>query len=154
MSVERAVTSLQRINYLTAEIDAAYHDAAKKMGISDSAMQILYAVCNYGEPCPLREVTRLLGISKQTINSALRKLESEGILYLKPFGLKKKMIYLTPLGKSLAQQTVLRLIEIENEILDSWSKEDQEIYVSLMKRFLDQFNEKIDRLEKKEEDGT
>lgn len=147
MPISQASPGLQRINYLTAEIDAVYHTAAKKMGISDSAMQILYAVCNYGEPCPLREISRLSGISKQTVNSALRKLEAEGILYLEPCGLKKKMIRLTPLGNELAKRTALKLIEIENQIFGAWSPEDQELYIALTQRYLNAFKDRVDRLE-------
>lgn len=70
--------AMKRFNYLTTEIDAAYHEAALKLGLSDSAMLILYAICNSGDECPLSDIPHLSGISKQTVNSALRKLEHEG----------------------------------------------------------------------------
>lgn len=66
---------MKRFNYLTNEIDAAYHEAAVKLGLSDSAMLILYTICNNGDTCLLHEITRLSGVCKQTVNSSLRKLE-------------------------------------------------------------------------------
>ena len=69
--------SLQRFNYLFGETDALYHELALKLGLSDSAMKILYVICDTGEPCLLREICRRSGLSKQTLNSALRKLEAD-----------------------------------------------------------------------------
>ena len=39
---------LRRLNYLMGETNAAYHEAALRLGLSDSAMRILYAVCDRG----------------------------------------------------------------------------------------------------------
>lgn len=84
---------IKTFNYLFSEIDAAYHETAKRLGLSDSAMQILYAICNHGEQCLLSDICRLSGTSKQTINSALRKLESNGIIYLETaMGRKKQCV--------------------------------------------------------------
>lgn len=137
---------MKRFNYLSRELDAAYHEAAKKLGLSDSAMWVLYTICDNGEPCPLNDICKLSGISKQTINSAIRKLEIEQILYLEAFDRKKKQIYLTEKGRTLAKQTVVHLIEIENTIFDSWEKEEREIYLELMQRYLTMFRNKIKEL--------
>ena len=75
---------LKRYNYLVGEIDATYHELSTKFGLSDSMMRILYTICDNGTDCPLQKICRLTGLSKQTINSALRRLEQEGIVYLEP----------------------------------------------------------------------
>lgn len=137
---------LKRINHLTAEIDAAYHEAAWKIGLSDSAMQVLYTICDYGEECPLNDIIRLSGRRKQTVNSALRKLEAAGILYLKAFQGRKKMVCLTDRGSALVQSTVFRVIAIENEIFDSWPPAQRALYVELMEKYLSSFKEKIQAL--------
>ena len=62
--MESMHTDLKRFNCLTAEIDAVYHDAALRLGLSDSALMILYTVCTYGESCLLHDITRLSGVSK------------------------------------------------------------------------------------------
>ncbi len=134
---------MKRFNYLSSELDAAYHEAAKKLGLSDSAMWILYIICGNGEPCPLNDICKLSGISKQTINSAIRKLEIEQILYLEAFDGRKKQIYLTEKGRTLVKQTVVHLIEIENTIFDSWEKEERELYLELTQRYLTMFRNKI-----------
>lgn len=37
---------MQRFNLLMSEMDTAYHDAALKLGMSDSAMLVLYTPCS------------------------------------------------------------------------------------------------------------
>lgn len=86
------------------------------------------------------------GASKQTINSALRKLESEKIVYLEVFEGRKKKVYLTEKGRRLAKDTVLRIIEAENEIFASWSEEEKSLYIGLTQRYLADFKEKIKEL--------
>ena len=59
---------LRRFNYLMGEIDAAYHEAALNLGLSDSAMRILYVLCGCGSfRCSLREVCLCSGLSKQAL---------------------------------------------------------------------------------------
>lgn len=137
---------MKRFNYLATEIDAAYHEVAWKLGLTDSAMQILYTICNYGDECLLSDITRLSGISKQTINSALRKLEREHIVYLENSMGRKKKVILTDEGKELIKKTVLPLIQIENDIFGSWTKEERDLYLELTQRYLLSFKEKIKEL--------
>lgn len=140
------ITELKRFNYLTSEIDAAYHAAARKLGLSDSAMLILYAVCANGGSCPLSDICRLSGTSKQTINSALRRLEAEGLLYLEASGGRKKQVCLTDAGQEKAKNTVARLIEIENELFGSWTPSERTTYLELTQRYLTSFQERIRKL--------
>ena len=140
--------AMKRFNHLLGEIEAVYHDIALKFGQSDSAMSILYTICDYGESCPLQEICRRSGISKQTINSALRKLETEGIVYLESAGAREKNVCLTGKGKDLAKATAIRVIEAENGILASWPKEDVEKYLELTERFLAGIQEKAKEIDK------
>lgn len=134
----------KRINYLVREIDAAYHEAAWRLGLSDSAMSILYTICLNGDHCPLGDIVSLSNISKQTINSALRKLEESGAVETR--GTKKKQVYLTEAGKALAQNSALRILNIENEIYDSWSSAELESYIALTEKYLSEFKEKMKKL--------
>ena len=135
---------MKRFNYLSFEIDSAYHDAAVKMGLSDSAMLVLYAICAGGEACPLSDIPRLSGVSKQTINSALRKLEAEGLVYLKAGGGRKKLVCLTGRGGQVAERTVARVIGIENDIFSSWSEGERSLYLELTMRYLTEFKKRIE----------
>ena len=138
---------LRRFNYLMGEIDAAYHEAALNLGLSDSARRILYVLCGCGSfRCSLRKVCLCSGLSKQTVNSALRKLEGEGLAFLEPIGTKGKDVCLTDAGQALAEGTVARLIAVEDAILGSWPAEDVEKYLSLAEQYLTAFREKAKHL--------
>ncbi|MBD5477448.1 MAG: winged helix-turn-helix transcriptional regulator [Lachnospiraceae bacterium] len=132
----RSSKELRRYNYLINEIDAAYHEISSALGLSDSSMVVLYTICDNNGSCLLRDICRNSGISKQTINSALRKLESEGSIYLESAGMKKKKVCLTEHGKLLADRTAGKIIEMENDIFSSWSKEDLAKYLELTERYL------------------
>lgn len=127
---------LKRCNYLLGELDRAYHEAALKLGLSDSAMKILYAICDEGESCMLQTICIHTGLSKQTVNSALRKLEEESIIYLETVGAKSKRVYLSEKGKQLSEKTALRIMQMEDDIFTSWKKEDVEKYLELLEQFL------------------
>lgn len=135
---------MKRFNYLISETDAVYHEMSLKLGVSDSTMYVLYAICEYNEGyrCPLQEICRRTGVSKQTINSALRKLEAEGLVVLERRGAKNKDVCLTNEGIRLAERTAMRMIKAEDDILNSWSKEDLEKYLELTERFLTELKEK------------
>lgn len=135
--------SKKRYSYLTSEIDTAYHGAALKLGLSDSAMRILYTICLRGGSCALSEMVSLSGISKQTVNSALRKLEKNDIVYLETINGRNKMVYLTGKGKTLAQRTAGQVLKIEEEIFSSWTAEELETYIRLTEKYLSSFKEKI-----------
>lgn len=133
----------RRFNRLLAEIDAVYHEVAVRQGFSDSAMAILYALSDNGGQCRLPELIKISGENKQTVNSALRKLEKDDIVYLEPAGGKSKRVCLTEKGFSTAHETVERVLEVENRIYSSWSREEWELYVQLTERYLCQIREEM-----------
>lgn len=138
--------NMKRCNLLTGEIEAAYHEAALKFGFADSTQFILYTICYLGDHCPLSDIVKMTGISKQTINSALRNMESQGLVELVFATPKTKNICLTDKGKELAEGTVIRLMKAEDEIFAGWSDEDVQKYLELTERFLKDFKEKVNHL--------
>lgn len=127
---------MKRYNHLLGEINAVYHEISLKLGLSDSAMVILYTICDEGDSCLLSDICRRSGLSKQTANSAIRKLEAAGILYLEKAGIRSKTVCLTAAGRELSNKTALRLLNAENAILASWSRQDVDKYLELTEKFL------------------
>ncbi len=140
---------LRRLNQLLSEIDAVYHEMAWRLGLSDSAEGILYAICNLGTPCLLSDIICFSGMSKQTINSALRNLERDGVLRLESMG-RKKQVFLTEDGERLVRQTAMQVIEMENEIYKGWSKEEISFYLSLTEKYLSEIRERTKELKRRE----
>ena len=135
--------NLKRYNQFVSGIDATHHEISYKLKISDSAMVILYTICNYGKKCALKTICYESGLSKQTINSSLRKLEKEEIIFLENSDLKRKMVCLTAKGEELTQNTALKLLKLENEIFDSWDEKDVNKYLEFTERFLNDLKKKV-----------
>lgn len=135
-----------RINYLTEEIDSMYHRAAVKLGISDSVLLILYVLYLNDGACLLHDIYGVYGTSKQTVNSALRKLEQEHYLYLEKFSGKEKKVYLTETGMAYAKKTAARLYAAECGAFSEWSKEDIARYLTLIEKHKKSLKEQIEAL--------
>lgn len=140
------MADLNRINLIMGETDGVYHDAAVRLGLSDSAMRILYALRTQENACDLSLLPRLTGMTKQTINSSLRKLEQEEILTLSAAEGRKKRVMLTEKGRYLAGQSIDRLMALENDVFDSWPEQDMQLFLELNQRYLTQLREKIKEL--------
>lgn len=145
-------SELRRFNYIITEMNALYHRAALRLGLSDSAMSILYSLCDRGGSRPLSEICSFSGLSKQTIGTSLHKLEADGhVIVGEPVG-RAKTVTLTESGSKLAEKTVMLIMRAENEIFNEWSREELEGYIQLTRRFTDSFGEKIGLLPQKEEE--
>lgn len=140
------MADLNRINLIMGETDGVYHDAAVRLGLSDSAMRILYALRTQENICDLSLLPRLTGMTKQTINSSLRKLEQEEIITLSAAEGRKKRVMLTEKGRCLAGQSVDRLMALESAIFDAWPEQDMQLFLELNQRYLTQLREKIKEL--------
>ena len=138
--------NIRRINYLMTEIDALYHQAAVKMGLSDSVACVLYTIYEAKGSCLLSEIYKKTGVSKQTINSALRKLEQEGILYLEPYKGNAKKVILTSKGEQYVEQTVAKLYAAEIRSFASWSEAEMKMYISLIRKDIDSLRKEIERM--------
>ena len=138
--------NMKRCNHIQGEIEAVYHNAALKFGLADSTQFILYTICYLGDNCPLSDIVKMTGISKQTVNSALRNMEKQGLIRLIQATPKTKNVALTKNGEKLAEDTVLRLMKIEDDVFSAWSDEDVQKYLELNERFLKDLKEKIEQL--------
>ncbi len=134
---------VKRWNFLMNEIEAIYHDAAVRMGISDSVQSILYTICVSGDRCLQSDIYKQIGSSRQTINSAIRKLEKEGVVYLEKGRGRNTVVCLTEKGKAMADEKARPILEAENEIFEEWSPEEFRVYLELTEKYRDAFKQKL-----------
>ena len=135
--MQEEYAEVRLLNSYISETNAVYHDIAQAVGISDSVMQVLYTALAHGGSCTVRQVCMLTGISKQTISSALRKLEADDLVRLEAVDGKQKRICLTGKGLSLAEKTAKIELDMESAILASWDSADRDAYLRLTKRYLE-----------------
>ena len=87
-------------------------------------------------------------MAKQTANSALRKMENAGWLFLEG-GQKNKTVCLTQKGVEVAKNTADVLIDIENSIFEGWDRRMADEYLALNEKFMRQLRLCVDNLAKK-----
>lgn len=143
---QKRFDAIHQINYLTSEMESLYHQASLKLGITDSVSIVLYTIYDAKENCLLSDIYKKSGISKQTVNSAIRSLEADGILYLEQYTGRAKKIILTEEGKKYVNSTVSKLYKAEVQAFDSWSTEEINSYVRLMEKYADCFRNQIGAL--------
>ena len=124
---------------LHSEMDGLYHTLAVRAGLSDSALDILYALCVLGDGCLQRDVCALSFTSKQTIHSSIRKLEQDGLLRLQPGQRREVHIRLTPLGSRLIQEKVLPILDLERQAMACLSPEERESFLRLTRQYISHF---------------
>ncbi|BAL00379.1 putative MarR family transcriptional regulator [Oscillibacter valericigenes Sjm18-20] len=141
------VDELHQINYLTSEMDALYHKSSLKLGITDSVSIVLYSIHDAGESSLLSDIYKRTGINKQTVNSAVRNLEADGMLYLEQHIGRTKAVILTDKGKAFVKKTIVKLCEAEAKAFDSWSADEVNTYIRLMEKYVCCFRQQIEALE-------
>ncbi len=139
-------SKIHRINYLNAELDALYHQASLKLGLTDSASIVLYTIYDNGEDCLLSDIYKQSGVSKQTVNSAIRNLEKKDIIYLEQHSGRAKKVVLTDTGKEYVQKTTARLFDTEAAAFSSWTEKEINAHIGFMEKYIHSFREQVEKL--------
>lgn len=126
---------LKAFNDLHGEIGGVFHDAAVDAGISDSVQTILYTILACGEDCTQADISRCTGTSRQTIHSAVRLLQQQGLLQ-ETEGRRNQVLRLTPAGEAFALRTVGPILQAEKQVFAAWPAEDCQALLTLTRRYL------------------
>ena len=109
-----AYQMLIAFNRETKKLDDVYRSAAKSCGISECAFWILYTLRVEEKPFTQAEICEFLIEPKQTVHSALKKLEAEGYLArTSGADLRSKRVALTEKGEQFARAWIDRVLEAE-----------------------------------------
>ncbi len=139
--MEKLKSTIQQFNHVAGEIDAAYHTASVKLGLTDSERDILYILSQ--ESVSQSDICAYTGMSKQTVNSSVQKMIQSGIL--NPLsGERKEKLTFTEKGKDHVSQTVDKLIQAENRIFTHWSKKEQQEFIALNQKYLEMFLKELE----------
>ncbi len=137
---------LHIVNTLAAELETIYHQAALKVGLTDSAMLVLYHLLDNGGSCLLNNISKETGVSKQTINSAIRALEKDEIIYLSASSGRFKTVHLTEKGKLHAENTVAKIFTAEANSYANWSEDEITTYVRLFQKYVNSLQNEVNKL--------
>lgn len=139
-------SNLREYNRIYKEVNDIYHDVATKFGLSNSAFDILYTICEVGDGCLQRDVCDATFIPKQTVNSSIRKLERAGYVTLSDGKGRSKHIHLTESGHTLLKEKIFPIIKAENEAFTELSQEECTFLLKLQGKYTVALREKFSKL--------
>ncbi len=135
--------ALRTYNELFRKENEVYHQVADKLGLSDSAFEILYAIYDAGPGCTQEDICIFMGIPKQTVNSSVRKMVQEGILRTEQAG-KTVRLYFTDAGEALANRCIVPVQEAEEAAFEQMNEHEcaeflrlQHLYVQSLQTLLE-----------------
>lgn len=123
-------------NEIMKETDDLYRNLAKKFKMSDCMLWILYILREDDRAVTQSDICNMMCLPKQTVNSSLKKMESEGYIELLNINDKRsKQVCLTEKGIDLANNTVDIVISKENNALSKMDEKEQELLMNLLGKF-------------------
>lgn len=138
---------LKEYNHIYKEANDIYHEIARKLQLSDSALDIFYTIFEMGDNCLQRDICKASCMPKQPVNSSIRKLQTDGYLTLSPGKGRSMHIHLTPSGQKLIQEKLVPLIRIENDAFEDMTVEECEQLIHLNAKYNQTLRSRLSNLE-------
>lgn len=128
---------LLRYNSIYKDTDQVYHQFARAFGLSDCAFWILYLLQESDRTYTQAEICDTLSFARQTVNSALKNMQAQGMIRLVPDSRNKKNkhLCLTAQGEQFVEETVDRVIDAELSTLEQFSPEEREMFLVLNQKY-------------------
>lgn len=127
---------LKEFNRIYKKTNEIYHDIALRLGLSDSAFDILYSISELGDGCLPKDICNATCIPKQTIHSSIRQMEKSGYLTLSSGKGRSMHITLTDLGKNLLERTIYPVMQMEGEAFHCMTDEECQQMLALFGKYI------------------
>lgn len=137
---------MEAINSIFKSIDNLYYECARNSGMSEAAFYIMMAVHTEDAECTQADICEKWAMSRQTVNSALKKLEKDGYLTLVPAESgKKKVIHLTEKGLAYATEHIDPIYANQDLAWASLTPEKQELFLSIFQEYNQVFKDAMEQ---------
>ena len=135
-----------RLNQLYLELEGLYHDYAKRHGLSDSMLWLLYSLQMHREQPTQRRLCDEWHTSPQTMNYALKTLEGKGYVSLEPLhgGRHDKAIVITQRGRDLIDDVIEPLVRGELRAFHVLDEEEQSQLLSLTSKLVSALHDALE----------
>ena len=136
-------------NRTSKELEQLYHAYARHAGVSDAALWLLYVIRLGGNNLTQAAIYADWHYPPQTINSALKRLEAQGLVALAPAtgSRRDKAVHLTAEGEKTVEHVIDPLIDAERAALADLVPKERTALVSLSQRYLSLLGERLGTLE-------
>ena len=146
---EPIVLVLSKFNRAHKKMNGIYHNYAKKVGLSDAAIWLLYSLYEHGHPCTQKELCEEWFYPPQTINTALKSLEEKGFVWLElvPKSRKNKQILFTEAGKVLVEEKISPLVQAEERSFERLDEQERNHLLAITQKHIKILEEEIGKIE-------
>lgn len=127
--------ALRRYNQLYCMESQLYHEAAVRLGLSESQFWTLYALCDAEKALSQREIAAAIGMPKQTVHSAVGQMLQAGCLQREERPGRECGLRLTAAGRRLADETVIPVIQRENSAFADLTAQERETLLCLKEKY-------------------
>ncbi|MCD8009634.1 MAG: winged helix-turn-helix transcriptional regulator [Lachnospiraceae bacterium] len=147
MSTTSNRTYISEYNQISKECDMIYHSAALRLGISDCAFWIFYTLSDTERQYTQSEICDSSFMSRQTVNSALKKLEKDGYLTLSRSQEKAgKTISLTEKGVNFFDRYIRPVLRAEENACGMFTEEEKEWFLKTYRLLTERLSQEISRV--------
>ena len=128
-------------NRIYNETTQLYHRLARACGLSDCAFWMLYILREEEGPLTQTQMSVLLSLPKQTVNSAIKQMAEAGCLRLEAVdgNLKNKQVCLTERGEALVRDSIDQVFRMEERAAARLTEEERSALLALEEKLLDAF---------------
>ena len=126
----------KEISRLSREMERLYHELSLKTGLSDSAFLIFYAIGELGDGCLQTQIADEYCVSRQTINTSVKRLVQQGFLSLAPGRGRGMHLHLTPAGRAVMEQKLAPVFALEDSVLASMPAAQRAQLLRLLGRYV------------------
>lgn len=144
------------LEHLYKAADRLYVDFARSCGISNCAYWMLYELERAGGEASLRALNVDWGYSKQTMSSALKTMESRGLIELsfEEGSRKSKRASLTGMGRAFVDKNIVPAMRAEERAFFSLDQEERETLMALARRYAEALTREFENMNgSRSEDG-
>lgn len=140
---------LRLCNQLYKRMDDIYYRTARRLDMSEAELWIMYILREHDELLTQSDICGITYESKQTVNSALKKMEINGFIELikNEDNMKKKFIYLTEKGLELAEKTADKILAAEENSIRAMGRDEMETLLRMYEKYIDILDKEMNDIE-------
>ncbi len=129
---------IDTINQRIKELNSLYHIAAIKSDISDGEISIWSVLLESDGEYSQQDLSDLLFLPKQTINSIISNLVKKGFVFLEhvPGTRNRKVIRLTEEGRDYGESKVRWIFQAEEKALEQTDPEQVQACIEMIEKYI------------------
>lgn len=129
----------ENFNMLYKELNKCYERFAALCGLPVSAMWIIYSLrVDNAESITQADISKRYFLNKQSVCSAIKKLEKDGYITMRtmPDNAKNKPLQLTEKGRKLAEEKIDKLLAAEQATFEGFTIKEQMQFIKLYSKYV------------------